>query len=87
MERYPDCGLDPDKMSPDGNITKMLMSTTERRLSDNKSLYKSSVVLDVGIHMPMESISGYSVIHVPNDVAYFAHVRHAHGPEMGGATC
>lgn len=87
VERYPDCGLDLDKMSPDGNITKMLISTTERRLSDNKSLYKSSVVLDVGIHMPMESISGYSVIHVPSHVAYFAHVRHAHGPEMGGATC
>ena len=81
VERYPDCGLDWNKMSPDGNITKMLKSPTARRLSDNKSLYKSSVVLDVGVHMPMESISGYSVIHVPSDVAYFAHVRHAHGPQ------
>jgi hypothetical protein len=87
IERYPDCGLDSDNISPDGNITKMLRSGTERRLSDNKSLYKSSVVLDVGIHMPMESISGYSVIHVPSNVAYFAHVRHDHNPRIGGATC
>ena len=87
VERYPDCGLDWGKNIVDGNITKMLRSPTARRLSDNKSLYKSSVVLDVGVHMPMESISGYSVIHVPSDVAYFAHVRHAHGPEIGGATC
>ena len=87
VERYPDCGLDWKKASLDGNVTNMLISSTARRLSDNKSLYKSSIVLDVGIHMPMESIAGYSVIHVPSDVAYFAHVRHAHGPELGGATC
>jgi hypothetical protein len=86
VERYPDCGLDGEKVGPDGNVTKMLKSSTARRLSDNKSVYKSSTVLDVGVHMPMESIAGYSVIHVPSDVAYFAHVRHAHDPQEG-TTC
>ena len=86
VERYPDCGLDWEHLDENGNITMILKSRTARRLTDNKSLYKSSVVLDVGIHMPMESMSGYSVIHVPSDVAYFAHVRHAHMPQEGD-TC
>ena len=85
IERYPDCGIDWNKPIPDGNITTVLKSRTARRLSDNKSLYRSSIVLDVGIHMPMETMSGYSVIHVPSNVAYFAHVRHAHQPEGGDA--
>ena len=81
IERYPDCGFDQDKSLKDGNVTAALKSNTAKRLSDNKSLYRSSIVLDVGIHMPMESMSGYSIIHVPNDVAYFAHVRPARLPE------
>ena len=78
VERYPDCGIDKEKITSDGNITKALKSNTAKRLTDNKSLYKSSIILDMGIHMPMEHMSGYSVIHVPSNVAYFAH---AHEPE------
>ena len=81
IERYPDCGLKWDQLGPDGNLTSILKSSTSLRLWDNKSLYKSAIVLDVGVHMPMETMSGYSVIHVPHNVAYFAHVRHAHMPE------
>ena len=87
IERYPDCGLYNERLSPDGNITKMLRSATEKRLSDNKSLYKSSILLDVGIHMPMESIAGYSIIHVPSSVAYFAHVRYNRHVELIGIIC
>lgn len=86
IERYPDCGLEWDKLGKDGNLTSILKSPTFLRRTDNKSVYKSSIVLDVGIHMPMETMSGYSVVHVPSDVAYFAHIRHAHMPE-GGNTC
>lgn len=86
IERYPDCGLDWDRLGKDGNLTNILKSPTFLRRTDNKSVYKSSIVLDVGIHMPMETMSGYSVVHVPSDVAYFAHIRHAHMPE-GGKKC
>ena len=86
IERYPDCGLDEGHVIKDGNFTRLLKSNAAQRLTDNKSLYKSSIVLDVGIHMPMEIMSGYSVIHVPSNVAYFAHVRHAHSPQ-GRNTC
>ena len=76
IERYPDCGLDWEKMTDDGNMTKILKSKKSKQRNESKSLYKSSMVLDVGIHHPRKSLSSYSVKTVPSEVAYFAHVRH-----------
>ena len=75
--RYPDCGLDWEKMTEDGNMTKILKSNKSKQLRGYKSIYKSSMVLDVGIHSPRKSISGFSVRKVPIEEAYFAHVRAA----------
>ena len=86
IERYPDCGFNWDRLGKDGNLTAILKSKTALRLNDNKSLYRSSMVLDVGIHRPMDSMSGYHIIHVPSDVAYFAHVRPVRLPAEG-STC
>ena len=83
IERFPDCGLDWDRLGRDGNLTNILSSPTYVRRTDDKSLYKSSVVLDVGVHFPGKIMSGYEVIHVPSHVAYFAHIRHAHMPAKG----
>ena len=76
IERYPDCGLDWEKMTEDGNMTKILKSNKSKQLPELKSIYKSSMVLDVGIHKPRQKISSYSVENVPSNVAYFAHIRH-----------
>ena len=81
IERYPDCGLDQEKMTEDGNMTKILKSKTSRKLPETKSLYKSSMVLDVGTHHPRKWLSGYSVKSVPINVAYFAHIRPGHSPK------
>ena len=85
IERYPDCGLDWNQLGMDGNLTSILKSPTSLRRTDDKSLYKSAIVLDVGIHSPSETMSGYSTIHMPSNVAYFAHIRHAHTPQQGSA--
>ena len=77
IERYPDCGLDWEKMTEDGNMTNILKSKKSKRRPEPKSLYKSSMVLDVGTHHPRKWLPGYSVKNVPSNVAYFAHVRHA----------
>ena len=76
IERYPDCGLDQEKMTEDGNMTKILKSKTSKFLPEPKSLYKSSMVLDVGTHSPRYSLSGYPITDVPSKTAYFAHIRH-----------
>ena len=59
----------------DGNLTSILKSPTSLRRTV-KSLYKSAIVLDVGVHTPSETMPGYSSIHMPSNVAYFAHIRH-----------
>ena len=85
IERYPDCGLDWNQLGMDGNLTSILKSPTSLRRTDDKSLYKSAIVLDVRIHSPSETMSGYSTIHMPSNVPYFAHIRYAHMPQQGSA--
>ena len=75
IERYPDCGLDQEHTIEDGNMTKILKSKKSKKLPEHKSVYKSSMVLDAGIHRPLKTIPGYSVKDVPIHEAYFAHVR------------
>ena len=76
FQRYPDYGLDEEHAIEDGNMTKYLKCSKTIKLRQYKSLFKSSMVLDVGIHTPSKSISGYSLKYVPSKVAYFAHVRY-----------
>ena len=76
FQRYPDYGLDEEHAIEDGNMTKFLKCSKTIKLRQYKSLFKSSMVLDVGIHTPSKSISGYSLKKVPSKVAYFAHVRY-----------
>ena len=86
-ERYPDCGLNKERMTPDGNITSVLTSQRAVWRREPKSLHVSSSVLDVGIHRPLETMPGVSVTHVPNNIAYFAHIRHGKTPDGGFDNC
>ena len=75
FDRYPDYGLDEHAIE-DGNMTKSLKCSKAKKRGEHKSLFESSMVLDVGIHRPLKTISGYSIKDVPSSVAYFAHIRH-----------
>ena len=87
VERYPDCGIDKEKITSDGNITKALKSNAMKLRKECKSLHISSSVLDVGIHKPMETMPRVSVITVPKNVAHFSHVRHGKKPLGGFDNC
>ena len=76
IERYPDCGLDQEKMTEDGNMTTILKSNKSNNMRNPKSLYNSSMVLEVGTHHPKYSLSGYPITNVPSKTAYFAHIRY-----------
>ena len=83
-EFYPDCSVQWKKLGEHGNVTKILVSHVSRKLPGyaGKSLSRISVILDPGVHQPMDLLHGYH-----NRRIYVAHMRIKRNPPGGMNAC
>ena len=88
-EFYPDCGVQWKKLGEHGNVTKILVSHVSRKLPGyaGKSLSRISVILDPGVHEPMDLLHGYHKRHISPSIAYVAHMRIKKNPPGGMNAC
>lgn len=85
VEYYPDAyGMYKNVSTDDGNVTRALKSYTHYNQGNPKSLHRTTVLVDTATHYAYSMIPGYSIVKVPVEVAYVAHVRLYKKPGRSG---
>ena len=87
VEFYPDCGVQWERLGQHGNVTNILVSHASKQLTQTKTIHRVSALLDAGAHQAMLLLDGYRQKHIPQSVAYVAHVRQNRKPRGGMQAC